>query len=109
MKPISPQEVNDYPKNNAPSFVIDAINNLISSKSTHSKSSFTILHSEAKNKILDQVDLYNIFFNTNIIWDDRFMDFEDFYMKNDWDVSYVKKGIGDTFESYYEFKPKNNS
>lgn len=108
MKPISPQEANDYFQKNIPSFVIDAVNSLISSKFTPSKSSFILLHSEVKNKILSQMDLYNTQYNAQMIWDDGFMDIEDSYRKYGWDVSYVKKSIGDTFESHYQFKPQKS-
>lgn len=109
MKAISPKEAREFFENNLPVFVIMAINDLILEKYSTPKGQIIITQEEAKNKITEAMETYNKDCSACMKWEQKFLNFESHYKKSGWDVTYQKKGIGDSFESHYVFKEKENN
>tara|TARA_R110000772_G_scaffold101997_2_gene202595 strand:+ start:128 stop:472 length:345 start_codon:yes stop_codon:yes gene_type:complete len=107
VKPISPDEIMDNLESIIPSFVIEAVNNLLKDKYRGGRTSIKAkdIIEEALRLSVLKVDSVKV--TREMIYDKKWMDFETIYRANGWKVSFEKSTYGDTnFDSYYEFLPK---
>lgn len=103
-KPIRPSEVKEHFDNNFPSFIIDAINDVIKESYRPNSKKFDVKLSVVKNKIITAISNYNDEFNASYQFKDYFLDFENLYKKFGWKVSFDKATYGDSYESFYTFE-----
>jgi hypothetical protein len=94
-KPLSPKEVLNKHVTSIPSFVIDAVNELLIKK-VKCNGSICIYQEDIKAEVLKYSDEFNI----------RWLDFEPLYREVGWDVVYRKGAWNDPNDnSYFDFKP----
>ncbi len=100
VKPISPDEIiADLPKI-IPSFVFEAVNNLLKKK--FRGSAVTIKQDDIMNEIAKLQTTYT----KQEIYDNKWMDFESVYAEYGWKVKYDKPGYRENYDAFFEFKPK---
>ena len=81
-----------------PDFVIEAVNALLIEKMSHPNVTLTIYQKEVRSAIAKtNVD--------NIPWDQKWLDFEDIYRNQGWQVSYNKVHYSETGDDSYRFCP----
>ena len=97
---ITPQEILDDLSNIIPSFVFEAINNLLKKKFRGDK--VTIKQDEIRAEIMNLEKRYT----RQEIFDNKWMDFEKVYRDNGWNVSYDKPAYNENYDAYFEFSSK---
>lgn len=105
-KPIKPEDViKTGPK--IPDFIIDSVNSLIRKKWDGHEAKIY------QNEILDMVSIrerdpeYPSDLPTRKeVFDNHWLDFEDLYRKQGWNVYYDKPGYCETYEAYFVFSKK---
>lgn len=107
VKPITPKEVVEKAKASFPSEVIEAFNELILEQWDGRQS---IVHQSAVlarivSKMSIDTDLSRRVLESKVI-DKHYLDVEDFFRENGWYVEYDKPSIGDNYEAYYKFYPR---
>lgn len=100
VKPISPKDLNVKPEESFPSFVIEAVNNLL--KKNFRGRSLTIKQKDIVSEMLR----LNPETNKDEIIENHWLDFEKVFSKNGWKVDYESPDRGDSFDSYFTFTPK---
>lgn len=102
-KPISPNEIMSNLDKIIPPVVITAINNLLKKKFRGSKTKIE------QNEIISEIISLDNAITRDEIFDNKWLDFEEIYSKNGWDVKYNKINFyDDSPRSYFLFEPKNN-
>jgi hypothetical protein len=98
--PITPQEIlADLPKI-IPSFVFEAVNNLLKKK--FRGESVTI----KQDAIMDEIAKLQTTYTRQEIFDNKWMDFEKVYRDNGWKVEYDKPGYNESYDAFFVFTPK---
>jgi hypothetical protein len=96
---ISPEDVDLT--NVIPKYVTDAVNKLIRKK-YRGNGSFTILQKDIIAEIKKNKNV-----TSQHLFDNRYLDFEEVYREQGWNVSYDKPSYGDSdFDAYFKFTPK---
>lgn len=101
IKPYSPSDVYKESINkkiaNIPDFVIEAVNEILALKYEGDEISFN--QDEVIEEIQKRVDIerHEIFHN-------KYLDFEEVFRKEGWEVSYHKGAYYETFTPYFIFK-----
>ena len=98
--PITPQEILDDLQNIIPSFVFEAINNLLKKK--FRGDSVIIKQKEIISEIMKLEKGYT----SQDIYDNKWMDFEKVYRDNGWNVSYDKPAYNENYDAYFKFSSK---
>lgn len=98
--PIKPQEILDNLGNIIPSFVFEAVNNLLKQKFRGKPVKIT------QDEILDEIDLLQDRYSREDIFDNKWMDFEKVYVDNGWCIKYDKPSYRENYDSYFEFSVK---
>lgn len=87
-----------------PSFVIKAVNNLVSiNYSNHIK----LYQEDIIKEIQKEYDLFTNFkdhLNRSEIYENKWLDFEPLFREQGWIVTYDKPGYNETYKPYYIFK-----
>lgn len=100
VKPVSPAEALANRKNVFPPQVIEAVNELLTLK--YSGGSVTLLQKDVIEKILQRMpDL-----TKNDLFNNHFLDFEDLFEQNGWNVVYDKPAYYESYEPSWKFTPK---
>ena len=102
IKPITPKEAAEQIEKNFPEFVIEGVNNAIN-KHYFGKSSFTIKQKVIADEIMAVAP---VGVTRDELFSKHLMDFEDIYRKFGWDVKYDKPGYDESYDAFFEFKPK---
>lgn len=101
IKPITPEEVIGK-KPEIPGFVILAFNELIQKKWNKSRKMAIVLQEEAINMIMEKAPINEETpFKRPDIFDKHYLDVEELYMENGWDVKYTKQPYYETKEDHY--------
>ena len=102
-KPLSPQEVIEQRSSGAylPEFVISAVNKLLIR--CVSDSGCATLH---QRLVINAIKQENPSITTNMIIDNKWLDFEPVFRSSGWNVVYDKLGYSDNYEPYWNFSPK---
>jgi hypothetical protein len=98
--PITPQEILADLPNIIPSFVFEAVNNLLKKK--FRGESVTI----KQDTIMDEIAKLQTTYTRQEIFDNKWMDFEKVYRDNGWKVEYDKPGYNETYDAFFVFTPK---
>lgn len=100
VKPINPKQVLELKKNILPSEVIESFNHLIAKNFLNGQS--IVKKEEAIAMIMSKLpDLRRI-----EIYDNNYLDIEEIYMENGWDVYYDGPSYNENYEASYKFVPK---
>jgi len=98
--PITPAEILADLPNIIPSFVFEAVNNLLKKK--FRGNSVTIKQDEIMSEIANLQKTYT----RQEIYDNKWMDFEKVYRDNGWNVEYDKPGYSENYDAYFKFSVK---
>lgn len=99
--PIKPNEILDNLEKIIPQPVFEAINALLSEQYRGGSVTITLKDIVAKIATIDRT------LTKDILFSNKYLDFEKVYRDNGWVVSYEQSGYGDSnFDSYYTFKAK---
>lgn len=99
-KPITPEQAKEKFTKRIPDIIIDAINDLIVEHYSPIKRSATIKQDEILNRISDT-------YSRQTVFDNNWLDIEDIYREQGWDVTYEKPTYGDSdFPPYFTFKER---
>lgn len=99
MKAITKDQVKDNIKcRDFPDFVIQAFNEAIQENFRGSYSTFD------QNKIMDKILSFRPDLNRQDVWDNKWMDVEEFYRKEGWKVTYTKGPYYDDTTPYFTFE-----
>lgn len=106
MKPISPSEVVDKKLTLLPDEVIDATNELIADNWNGNKATFKQKELVARiQKKYEAADKYEI--TKEEVYERRYLDIEDIYRAQGWNVAYDKPGFNETwYEPQFIFTKK---
>lgn len=85
-----------------PDFVFRAFNSLLVEK--YRPEETIITQNEAIARILAYAPDEDL--NRHIIFEKHWLDIEDSYRKNGWDVEYDKPGYNENYQASFKFKPK---
>jgi hypothetical protein len=99
-KAITPEEILNNLENIIPSFVFEAINNLLKNK--FRGNSVTIKQDE----IIAEISRLKPGLNRNDIFEKKWLDFEKVYNKSGWSVTFDKPSYNETYDANFTFKPK---
>lgn len=98
--PITPAEILADLPNIIPSFVFEAVNNLLKKKFRGGPVTIK------QDAIMDEIAKLQSTYTRQEIYDNKWMDFESVYADYGWIVKYDKPGFRETYDAYFEFKPK---
>lgn len=109
IKPITPEEVIGK-KPEIPGFVILAFNELIQKKWNKSRKMAIVCQEEAIKMIMEKAPIDEEHpFKRSDIFDKHYLDVEDLYIENGWDVKYTKQPYYETKEDhYFTFRKKES-
>ena len=100
IKPISPKDVSSIKTTQIPEFVIDLWNQIIAKNWNPNSKKSHVLQNEIIDLILTNSD-------TEItraeIFSNRWLDVEDIYREQGWNVVYDKPAYNETYEALFEF------
>ena len=94
VKPISPNEI----KKVIPDFVIEAVNELIAEK-VNSQNHATVLQKHIVDRVKSKTDQD---------FDYAWLDFENVFRDAGWNVNYDKPAYCESYDAYFEFRPKRS-
>lgn len=98
-KPFSPAEAKANKIHHIPDEVFEVVNNLLFKN--YNDSSITILQDQVVTEICKRMDI-----SRQLIFDNKWLDFEDVYRKQSWDVDYNKRLYYEDGSDFWVFKPK---
>jgi hypothetical protein len=101
IKPISPDDIVDNLENIIPSVVIQAVNSLLKDN-YRGTGSVTIKQDEIINKIIG----LDGSLTRQVIFEKKYLDFEELYTKNGWVVIYDKPAYNESYDAYFKFNKK---
>jgi hypothetical protein len=104
VKPIKPNEVVSIKLDNIPDELIEAINELIVKK--WDGYSAVVLQEDIEKLFLKKYP--NVKEAKKKMYEEHWMDFEDIFRKEGWSVKFDKPGYDESYDAYFEFKPKKN-
>jgi len=99
VKPITPDMVTDVKKELLPDAVIEAWNEVIAKNWNGKTSSFT--QDEIVKRIVKKAKI-----KRDKVFDKRYLDVEDIYETEGWNVHYDRPGYNETYNATFEFKKK---
>lgn len=102
MKILTPEDAKQEKLTSIPDFVYQAFNNLL--VRNYDAYSITISQNEVIQEILRLCHLEDVTEET--IFKNRWLDVEEEYRKNGWEVKYGKPGLGESYRTVFNFKPK---
>jgi hypothetical protein len=97
IEPITPAQAAERSMDFIPEFVYAAVNQLISENYSPGRR-FNIKVKDIKELIFKTTNMSTADFNT------KWLDFEPFYRKAGWSVSYDGPGYNESYDAFYEFK-----
>lgn len=101
VKPISPSEVAEIKKDLLPDFVIETWNNTIAK---FWNGSYAMIF---QNKIITELlEKSPILITRNEIFDEHWLDVEDIYIAEGWNVKYDKPAYNENYEPTFKFSKK---
>lgn len=101
VKPITPEKAKGNIKNVIPEAIIKAVNECISEK-FRNNGPFNVLQKDIIAKAIE----FDNELTSNIIYDKKYMDFEDLYRKAGWKVDYDKPAYNESYNAYFTFEAK---
>ena len=101
VKPITPDEIVNNLENIIPSSIILAVNQLLIEKYRGDGEV-----SVKQKDIIERAISIDESLTSNIIFEKKYMDFEDLYRKSGWSVSYDKPGYNENYDAYFIFNKK---
>ena len=104
IKPFTPQEAAAQFRKEIPSFVIEAVNELLSEECADAKTSVTLLQKDVVDRIMKKGDMSAK--ERQSIWDKGYLNFETIYAEYGWYVKYDKPGYNESYEPRFKFTPK---
>lgn len=102
MKIFTPKDAKEHKLASIPDFVYQAFNNLLAKN--YDAYSTVILQHEVIKEILTVCPLDSM--TSQIVLENKWLDVEDEYRKNGWEVEYDKPGLGESYPARFIFKPK---
>jgi hypothetical protein len=102
MKVFTPKDAKEHKLASIPDFVYGAFNNLL--VKNYDAYSTVILQDEVITEIIRLCPSDDITVQT--IWENRWLNVEDEYRKNGWEVEYDKPGLDEIYPARFIFKPK---
>lgn len=102
MKIFTPKDAKEHKLASIPDFVYQAFNNLLAKN--YDAYGTIILQGEVIKEILTVCPLDSM--TSQIILENKWLDVEDEYRKNGWEVEYDKPGLGESYPARFIFKPK---
>ena len=102
MKILTPEDAKQEKLTSIPDFVYQAFNNLL--VRNYDACSITISQNEVIQEILRLCYLDDVTKET--IFKNRWLDVEEEYRKNGWEVNYDKPGFNESGSAFFVFKPK---
>lgn len=101
VKPIKPSEIQDLKNAQIPEWVIECVNKIIVDKWNGRQAQFTL------KEIMSMVMVAAPEGTTrNQIYDNHWMNFEDLYRREGWEVEFNKAGYNETFDDFFVFSKK---
>lgn len=101
VKPISPDEVMSNLENIIPNSIILAVNQLLIEK-YRGNGEVSIKQKD----IIERAISIDETLTSNIIFEKKYMDFEDLYRKSGWSVLYDKPSYRESYDAYFTFNKK---
>jgi len=100
IRAISPREVEVAIANgaNLPDCVIEAVNQLLIKKGAHD--CITLMQPEVVTAIMERMGVTD----KRIVYVNNWLDFEPFYRKAGWQVTYDRPGYCETYEANWKFE-----
>ena len=98
--PITPQEILADLPNIIPSFVFEAVNNLLKKKFRGDSVNIK------QDEIMDEIARLQTTYSRQEIYDNKWMDFERVYSDNGWKVDYDKPAYNENYAAFFIFSPK---
>lgn len=99
VRPLNPKEILEKRIADIPDAVLEAFNELIAK---NFNGAYAIVRQNEVVKLL--VEKKGI--NKNEIFENHWLDVEDLYRKAGWKVEYDKPGYNETYDAYFEFRPR---
>lgn len=108
VKPISFDDFEKQYEKHIPDFVIEAVNKLL--LKSWDGSSATITQNSIINAMIRPQEYSEMPTSEfrRMIFDEHWLDFENLYRENGWDVYYDKPGYNETYDAYFVFKKKGS-
>ena len=102
MEILTPKEVAKAKREATPDFVYEAFNNLLIKN--YNPYEIIIIQNDVINEIirLSPMDI-----TKDDIYREHWLDVEEDYCENGWEVEYDKPGFGESYPARFVFKPKN--
>lgn len=104
-KVYSPEDVLKKRNEMIPDFVITAFNDLLTEN--YQEDETIIKQEDAIRKILEYSTDYEL--TREAIFKKHYLDIENLYRNNGWEVDYEKPAFDERFEPYFIFKPKKKN
>jgi hypothetical protein len=101
IKPITPNEIVENLDKIIPKAIIEAVNQLLTEK-YRGNGEVTIKQKD----IIERACSLDDTLTSDIVFKNKYLDFEDLYRKNGWKVSYDKPAYNETYEPYFKFEAK---
>ena len=101
-KPITPEKVQEKFLINIPDIIIDVVNDLIVKNWDPSSKEAVVEQEEIVSTVLKKTSTIR----RDEIFNRNWLDFEDLYRQNGWDVEYDKPAYCETYEPTFTFKKK---
>lgn len=104
IKPISPEEVADAKKDYFPDYVIQAVNESIAKN--YSGGRAEIMQNEIITAIMENAKKSGVTLTRGQVFGNRYLDFEDIYRANGWQVEYDKPAYNENYQANFIFRRK---
>ena len=101
IKPLSPKEVSEQFNNSIPDEVIQAVNTLLIKEYTNGTA---ILK---QKDIIAEIRLINSDLTAAKIYENGWLDFENVFISNGWEVEYDKPVYCEDYDAFFRFRKKN--
>jgi len=100
-QPLSPDETRQHKNKRIPDFVIKAVNEMLIKKM--GTSNYITLK---QDDIANEAKKLGKLKNTQVLYDNNWMDFEEIFREAGWEVTYDKPGYNEDYEPTFQFKKK---
>lgn len=104
VKPLSPDEALQKKIISIPDEIIEAVNEFLI-QNAH-ESSITIKQDEILELALEKFAITQPNITRELIFKNKWMDFEDSFRKSGWNVLYDKPGYSESYSAYFKFTKK---
>ena len=114
VEPIRPQDIAAHKAKNIPDYVIEAFNNEIAKKYNHNSKTSIVRQDDVVNAAIKlriststtDIPNYDEHVYRQEIYENHFLDIEQIYEANGWNVSYEKPGYCESGYACFTFKQK---